>query len=684
MAERPLDPAPDPTSRAPTAGTATSRRTTTSTCRPTSGRHVHEAAVDDRPGRAPPPRRSTSPSSARRSTTPSPIGRAPASGRAPSARRSTPSGSIHSLQLDVEPFEVLTSSTPATPTSSRPGSSGPTRSSTARSSRSPRPARSRSSSAATTRSPGRARPRSPRSAGRAASASSISTPTPTPPPTTGACSPATARRCAGSSSRARSRARTSSRSACAATGRRSRRSRWMQEQGLRWHFMREIEERGAEAVIAEAIDEALDGPDSSTSASTSTSSIRAWRPGPARPSRAGCSPARCCARSARSSAPSTSPAMDIVEVSPPYDQAETTAMAANRAALEAISALAVAASAGPAGRRALATAGRQHPADGRRADRRRSPTPTRAAALARLYDLDLADDPGDLDLYLALADRADGPDPRARRRAPAGWPIPLAEAGHGSPASTSTRPCSPGPGGAPASGRGRGSPDARRGRPRRPAAARRRHASASRSSPSTRCSSCRPAPPSGRRSGRSPTTSPRAASRSSTSGCPTPRTSPASTAGSSSSGRASTRRPARSSPRPARRSTTPRPRRSTLTDDLRGGRPGRPVRRWVRRDRLRLVRRTSCAGSPRTPGCASRCWPAATTSGRSGPAASGPSSSPSRPERMLGDHVGPGPPGTVAIARPRGIVGPMSASPIRRACSSSRTCRRSRSTSAAC
>jgi agmatinase len=31
--------------------------------------------------------------------------------------------------------------------------------------------------------------------------------------------------------------------------------------GLRYHFMREIEERGAEAVIAQAIDEALDGPD---------------------------------------------------------------------------------------------------------------------------------------------------------------------------------------------------------------------------------------------------------------------------------------------------------------------------------------------------------------------------------------------------------------------------------------
>ena len=36
---------------------------------------------------------------------------------------------------------------------------------------------------------------------------------------------------------------------------------WMQEQGLRWHLMREIEERGAEAVIADAIAEALDGPD---------------------------------------------------------------------------------------------------------------------------------------------------------------------------------------------------------------------------------------------------------------------------------------------------------------------------------------------------------------------------------------------------------------------------------------
>jgi hypothetical protein len=47
--------------------------------------------------------------------------------------------------------------------------------------------------------------------------------------------------------------------------------------------------------------------------------------------------------------------MDIVEVSPPYDHAETTAMAANRAALEAISALAVR----RAGGKAVRWAGRE-------------------------------------------------------------------------------------------------------------------------------------------------------------------------------------------------------------------------------------------------------------------------------------------------------------------------------------
>src|SRR5262245_37337860 len=52
-----------------------------------------------------------------------------------------------------------------------------------------------------------------------------------------------------------------------------------------------------------------------------------------------------------------------------------------------------------------------------------------ADALARLYDLDLSDDPGDIDLYLALAARVDGP--ILELAAGTGrLAVPLAEAGH--------------------------------------------------------------------------------------------------------------------------------------------------------------------------------------------------------------------------------------------------------------
>jgi formimidoylglutamase len=116
---------------------------------------------------------------------------------------------------------------------------------------------------------------------------------------------------------------------------------WMQANGLRYHLMTEIEERGSEAVIADAIREALDGPDSIYLSLDIDVIDPGLAPGTGTPEPGGML-TREVLRAVRQIVGAVDLcAMDIVEVSPPYDQAETTAMAANRAALEAISALAV-------------------------------------------------------------------------------------------------------------------------------------------------------------------------------------------------------------------------------------------------------------------------------------------------------------------------------------------------------
>ena len=116
---------------------------------------------------------------------------------------------------------------------------------------------------------------------------------------------------------------------------------WMKAHGLRYHFMTEIEERGSEAVIAQAIGEALDGPDSIYLSLDIDVIDPGMAPGTGTPEPGGML-TREVLRAIRQIVGAVDLCgMDIVEVSPPYDQAETTAMAANRAALEAISALAL-------------------------------------------------------------------------------------------------------------------------------------------------------------------------------------------------------------------------------------------------------------------------------------------------------------------------------------------------------
>jgi agmatinase len=115
---------------------------------------------------------------------------------------------------------------------------------------------------------------------------------------------------------------------------------WMQSQGMRYHFMHEIEERGAEAVIDDAIAEALDGPDAIYLSIDIDVLDPGTAPGTGTPEPGGLLPRELLRAVRRIVGAVELAGMDIVEVSPPYDHAEVTAMAANRCALEAISALA--------------------------------------------------------------------------------------------------------------------------------------------------------------------------------------------------------------------------------------------------------------------------------------------------------------------------------------------------------
>ncbi len=121
---------------------------------------------------------------------------------------------------------------------------------------------------------------------------------------------------------------------------------WMKDQGMRWHLMREIEERGVEAVIDDAIAEALDGPDAVYLSIDIDVIDPGMAPGTGTPEPGGMMTRELLRAIRRVVGAVELAGMDIVEVSPPYDHAEVTASAANRCALEAISALAIKKAAG--------------------------------------------------------------------------------------------------------------------------------------------------------------------------------------------------------------------------------------------------------------------------------------------------------------------------------------------------
>lgn len=115
---------------------------------------------------------------------------------------------------------------------------------------------------------------------------------------------------------------------------------WMKEQGMRWHLMTEIEARGAEAVIADAIAQALDGPEVVYLSIDIDVLDPGLAPGTGTPEPGGLLTRELLRAVRQVVAAIELVGMDVVEVAPPFDHAEVTAAAAHRCVMEAISALA--------------------------------------------------------------------------------------------------------------------------------------------------------------------------------------------------------------------------------------------------------------------------------------------------------------------------------------------------------
>ena len=113
---------------------------------------------------------------------------------------------------------------------------------------------------------------------------------------------------------------------------------WMREQGMRWHPMSEIEARGFDAVLEEAIEEALEGPEHVYLSVDIDVLDPAFAPGTGTPEPGGLTSSQLLAAVRRVVAAVKPVALDVVEVSPPYDgPGAITAEVAHRIVLEAIS-----------------------------------------------------------------------------------------------------------------------------------------------------------------------------------------------------------------------------------------------------------------------------------------------------------------------------------------------------------
>jgi agmatinase len=116
--------------------------------------------------------------------------------------------------------------------------------------------------------------------------------------------------------------------------------KWMGEQGMRWHMMDEVHRRGLDAVLTDAIAEAMDGVDHLYVSVDIDSLDPAYAPGTGTPEPGGLTSVDMVRAMRRLAMETPLVAFDVMEVAPAYDHADCTVNVAHRLIMEILSGLA--------------------------------------------------------------------------------------------------------------------------------------------------------------------------------------------------------------------------------------------------------------------------------------------------------------------------------------------------------
>jgi agmatinase len=115
---------------------------------------------------------------------------------------------------------------------------------------------------------------------------------------------------------------------------------WMGEQGMRWHMMDEVHSRGLDAVLTDAIAEAMDGVDHLYVSVDIDSLDPAYAPGTGTPEPGGIASVDMLRAMRRLALETPMVAFDVMEVAPAYDHADSTVNVAHRLIMEVLAGLA--------------------------------------------------------------------------------------------------------------------------------------------------------------------------------------------------------------------------------------------------------------------------------------------------------------------------------------------------------